>query len=64
MIKSGLRMISPAVSQILLAEAYRYGNVVLLSLITYLGPLINLMADLISRLVFIVRRCRLKIISV
>jgi drug/metabolite transporter (DMT)-like permease len=36
-----------AVSQILLAEAYRYGNVVLLSLITYLGPLINLIADLI-----------------
>jgi drug/metabolite transporter (DMT)-like permease len=37
-----------ATSQLLLAESYRHGNAVLLTLITYLGPLINLSVDVIS----------------
>jgi drug/metabolite transporter (DMT)-like permease len=33
------------ISQLVLAEAYSYGNVVLITLITYLGPIINLSVD-------------------
>jgi drug/metabolite transporter (DMT)-like permease len=36
-----------ALSQILLSESYKHGNVVLLTLITYLGPLINILADVV-----------------